>query len=354
MRTLNPYLMMALITTEDYLAVAGVMIVVLDRTGKVEKINKKGCEILGYERKEIISKNWFDQFLPPEARRSDLQQFRYLWTHADMLSQGQESRILTCSGEERLIQWDNTLIKNEAGEVVAMLRSGEDITEKRLLQKRLAAAESEKRKGILSAVLEAQEKERHQIASDLHDGICQVLTTCKLLLETEMQQGSTSPLVANTFRHLVELIGEVRQLSHRLNPAQLEDLGLEGAILELVEKINLCGTLKVELCCDTMDRVTVPDKLIALSLFRIVQEQVSNIIKHAEATKVTIQLNLSASAVELEITDNGKGFDKGRITKGLGLKNMYSRVDFHGGKALILSAPGEGCTLSVYVPLGAV
>src|SRR5687767_11887184 len=128
-----------------------------------------------------------------------------------------KNALLTRENEIRIIQWHNAYLYNEQGEVIAILSSGEDTTSKKVLQSRLAAQESDKRKQILAAVLEAQENERHDIAYELHDNVNQILTTCKILLESEMNKEGGSVFVKNSYRYLQNAIDEIRNLSHKLN-----------------------------------------------------------------------------------------------------------------------------------------
>ena len=89
---------------------------------------------------------------------------------------------------------------------------------------------------------------------------------------------------------------------------------------------------------------------MSLSVFRILQEQISNIIKHAKASKIEIAVHADKNSVDFEVKDNGKGFVLKTTTKGLGLKSIYSRAELHSGTVYINTAPGEGCVLSVHIP----
>jgi signal transduction histidine kinase len=179
----------------------------------------------------------------------------------------------------------------------------------------------------------------------------QILTTCKILLEGEINKGDAPLSLNHTYKHLQQAIDELRSLSHKLNPAQLHEIGLENALKELVKTVNHAASTHVSLQTDgspSLDDINVD---VSLSLFRIVQEQLNNILKHADATEVNITLTYSAHAVELEIVDNGKGFKLSSVTKGLGLKNMYNRAELYNGRVTIHTSPGEGCTVSVYMSL---
>lgn len=336
--------------TQEYFDFAGVILLVLNPDFTVHMINKTGCRLLGYAKDEIVGKNWFENFIPSDDRQALIQ------THTEALYANSkafeyyETGVLTRSGELRLIKWHNTFLKDGSGNIIASMSSGEDITEKRILESMLARKEKEKRKQIVSAVIEAQEKERKEIAYELHDNVNQILTTCKLLLEGEVLGEKTSPLVEKAYEYLQLAINEIRSMSHWLNPTQLTEIGLQESIEEVIQRIAISGKLHIKLTINDSEQLKKTDPNVRLSLFRIVQEQVNNILKHAAATRVWIQITVSEQSIDLEIKDNGKGFNPKKVRKGLGLRNIQSRAESHRGTTHIYSAQGEGCSLSVCIP----
>jgi len=337
--------------TQDYLDIAGVIIVVIRPDETVELINKRGCEVLGYSKDQIEGQKWFDQFVPHDEREESRRFFMQMLSNNDQPIEYFENAILTKSNDVRIIQWHNAYLRNDQGEVVAILSSGEDTTTKKVLQSRLAVQESEKRKQILAAVLEAQENERHEIAYELHDNVNQILTSCKILLESEIKKEGGSDFVKNSYKYLQNAIDEIRNLSHRLNPSQLEDIGLEEALKELLLRFEMTGKLDVQLSINDSEALKKMDYHISLSIFRIIQEQINNIIKYADASFVRISIEVSKQFIDVEISDNGKGFNPKTVAKGLGLANIRNRAEFHRGTSYVSSAPGEGCVLSVCLPL---
>ena len=336
--------------TQDYLDIAGVIIVVIKTDETVELINKKGCELLGFRKEEIVGQNWFDHFVAYDEREESRNHFKLMLQQTQPIEY-YENAVQNRNNQISIIQWHNAYLRNSAGEVTAILSSGEDTTSKKVLQSRLAAQESEKRKLILAAVLEAQENERYEIAHELHDNVNQILTTCKILLENELKKEDSSEFVKNSFRYLQGAIDEIRNLSHRLNPAQLKEIGLESSLQEIVRQLELAGKFEVQLDINNLGELKNLEYKISLTIFRIVQEQVSNIIKHADANFVRISIQMSNHFIDVEIVDNGIGFNPKTIVKGLGLTNIKNRVEFHGGTSHVSSAPGEGCALSICIPL---
>jgi PAS domain S-box-containing protein len=337
--------------TQDYLDIAGVMIVVIKPDQTIELINKKGCEVLGYEKGEIEGLNWFDQFVPAEDREEARSNFTQMLQSDYEPVNYYANTVLTKEGDIRFIQWHNAYLRDEAGLIIAILSSGEDVTFKKILQSRISSLQAEKRKQILAAILEAQENERYEIAYELHDNVSQILTTCKILLESEINSKEASPVVTNTYKYLQNAINEIRNLSHRLNPAQLEEIGLEDSIRHLVQRLAIARKFDVQFEVNDPKALKKLDYHISLSLFRIVQEQMNNILKHADAGFVRISINILGKFVDIEIMDNGKGFDPKTTAKGLGLKNIRNRAEYHQGRSYISAAPGEGCSLSVCIPI---
>lgn len=340
--------------TQDYLDIAGVIIVVIKPDETVELVNKKGCELLGYEKEEIEGSKWFDRFVPEDEREESRSYFKQMLQNDTPPIEYYENAVLTKQNDIRIIQWHNAYLRNEQGDIIAILSSGEDTTTKKVLQSRLAAQESEKRKQILAAVLEAQENERHDIAFELHDNVNQILTTCKILLESEIKKQGGSVFVKNSYRYLQNAIDEIRNLSHRLNPAHLEDMGLEESLREMLHRLDIAGKFDVQLTINDPAALRQIDYHISLSIFRIVQEQINNILKHADASFVRISIELSKQFIDVEIVDNGKGFIPTSVNRGLGLTNIRNRAEFHRGVSHINSAPGEGCVLSICLPLGRI
>jgi signal transduction histidine kinase len=228
-----------------------------------------------------------------------------------------------------------------------MIGAMQDITEQRQLQLQLKQEEQRKKEEIMEAIIDAQEKERYEISHELHDNVNQILTTCKLLLDAEAEQNGNKYLV-HSRENLQKAIDEIRNISHRLNPATLH-IGLQGAIDDLVTKINNTGKVYISFNSGLHTEARI-DEHVELALFRIVQEQLNNILKHSDAYKVSIDLILDRGKLKLTIADDGKGHDLQANRQGLGLKNIFNRAEFHKGFAEIFSEPGKGFMLQVQIP----
>lgn len=210
--------------------------------------------------------------------------------------------------------------------------------------------EENKKMEFIKAIMEAQEKERKEISFELHDNVNQILTTCKLFLEIARNNPADARFIDACYANIQNVIQEIRSISHNLTPYTLKDLGLLAAIHDLAGKINQSGKLSIRIQnTGTLEEERIsPD--IKLALFRIVQEKISNVLKHAQATEMTISFTTPEGRICLDLVDNGRGFDEKVVKKGLGLNNIHNRVEYYKGTMQLKTAPGEGCQLRVELP----
>lgn len=227
------------------------------------------------------------------------------------------------------------------------------IIESRKAEDRLLKQELNKQKLIAQAMVDAQEKERAEIGKELHDNINQILSTTKLYLElAKNDHKERLNLINRSAGNIHNAIHEIRNISRNLVPTSIGDLGLQDSIADLVQSLRTTKAINVEFYPAGNFDEKISSKL-KLMLFRIIQEQINNVLRHSDAKNLIIELMLedADNCIELSITDDGKGFDPGHAgKKGLGLSNIMSRADLFGGKVTIQSAPGSGCKLRVQVP----
>ena len=245
------------------------------------------------------------------------------------------------------------LIHDNKGNPTRLIGSMQDITGRRELEQKLLEQEIGKQKLLTQATIESQEKERKEIGKELHDNINQILSTTKLYLDLaeNTATGPTAEMIGMGSKNIMEAINEIRKLSRSLVPPTLGDLGLIESIKDLCEDFNYTRTFEV-----TFEHRNIKENKLAdnqkLMLFRIIQEQTNNIVKHAKAKHVIISLRATKGSINLEITDDGQGFNLKKTKKGVGLTNIINRAELFNGQVEIVTGQGKGCTIRVNVPLG--
>lgn len=221
------------------------------------------------------------------------------------------------------------------------------------IEKQKAAREEEEKqrhKLITEAVIQAQESERSLIGLELHDNINQVLTTVKLHNEMVLEGvGDAQCILPRTVKYLQDCINEIRSLSKRLSAPTLGKISLKESVADLVETINETSKVKISFQSCGFDQQVLKREL-HVGIYRILQEQLNNVLKHAEATEVFVRLECVHEHVLLSVTDNGKGFTIKSNKNGIGLINMQTRAENLNGSFSIESKPGEGCTMKVRLP----
>lgn len=237
--------------------------------------------------------------------------------------------------------------------VVALVFTGSltlSIKEHRLADRKLQA--------LNQRILSLQEEERSRVSRELHDGISQLLVSIKFqfeLADHELEAGSAGGLATlrQATARLGGAIGEIRRISHDLRPSLLDTLGLPAAIGQLAREFEQrCGLAVIYR--HRLADAALPDAS-AVALFRIVQEALTNIERHARASTVHIDLEASAQGVQLAVRDDGVGFNPRKIERmpgGIGLRNIRERVEHLGGQFSLSSSAGE-TAMRVILPLAA-
>jgi signal transduction histidine kinase len=241
----------------------------------------------------------------------------------------------------------------ELGEARA---AGEIQLEVELNEQRLS-----RQKQITEAVILAQEKERTEIGKELHDNVNQILGASNLYINSAMtDEEMRQELLERSTELVSNAINEIRKISKSLITPGLREIGLVESIEDIIDDLRVAGSgaaggaagdkLAIDLDLQNISEDQIEDRR-KLAVFRIVQEQLNNIVKHARATRVLIRLSGEQDQIVLTVADNGVGFDVGRHRKGVGITNIISRAEMFNGKVEIVSGPGEGCTLTVNLPM---
>jgi len=208
--------------------------------------------------------------------------------------------------------------------------------------------EAEKSQDLLKSALNAQEKERRRIGSDIHDDVGPLLSLLKLQLSNIARKSSDSSqnkLIKESKDTIDSIIKNVRRVSRDLAPAVLFELGLEEALFQIEEKLKSLTSAKVEFTINCS--LSTISSSQALAIHRVLQESLNNILKHADADKIDVDLSCDESILKIEISDNGKGFNTEKINDGCGLNNIRARAKMFGGNLSVQSKLDNGTVLII-------
>jgi PAS domain S-box-containing protein len=234
----------------------------------------------------------------------------------------------------------------------AILLLSNDVTARIQLEEELNQQRLSRQKQITEAVIVAQEKERTEIGKELHDNVNQILGAANLYVNTAMvDEDLRQELLERSTELLTRAVNEIRKISKSLITPGLREIGLIESIEDIMEDLKLARGIAVNLEIQDILEEEIEDRR-KLTLFRIVQEQLNNIVKHAKAKSVNIRLLGEDGNLILTIADDGVGFDVNRHRKGVGITNIISRAEIFNGNVEIHSTPGDGCVLEVRLPLG--
>lgn len=324
------------------------MIGVLDDEGNIKYISPTSFVISGYQPEELIGRNVFE-FMHEEDMPVLIEELQKV---AQSTNSGEPTlhRFRSKAGDWVWLESKGMNRTNDL-QVGGIIINARDVTDRILLQQKLAEGQQQSQRAITSAVIKAQEREREIVGRELHDNVNQVLTTVKLYTELIADGlGDQKELVRKAQQHLQSCIDEIRSISKRLSAPTLGEIGLEDSIKELVESINLTNRIEIHYSLQAISELQIPHDM-HLAVYRIIQEQLNNILKHASASAVSIELKKDESNLILHITDNGTGFDPSVKRSGIGITNMRTRAENLGGQFELRSKPGNGCQLSVSFPL---
>jgi signal transduction histidine kinase len=217
--------------------------------------------------------------------------------------------------------------------------------------KNMLEEKSRHQKILVSAVIEGQEKERKNIGAELHDNINPLLATAKMYLCVARDNEPERLAMIQTSKEVIdETVSEIRKLSHVLVGPPASEFLLQQSLKELVTAIEVGASFKINFTSNDFDESQLSEN-IKLTIYRIVQEQMNNVVKYAAAENVHISICENRDELVLMIKDNGIGFDTNKKTKGIGLRNIETRLELVNGKMFISTSPGKGCEMQVSVPV---
>lgn len=228
-----------------------------------------------------------------------------------------------------------------------------DVTSIRKMEQSIKEQEIQREKELAEARIQIEDKQRYEIGQDLHDGVGQMLALINMYIGMLRSNGNLSPKELKDLEGAIQkTIEQVRNLSRLLAPPELEDIGLRESIRELINSCSIMKkpSFKLEIYPIEEDYNLNMNK--KRMVYRVVQELLNNTFKHAEAERVQLKLSFDKKNFYLYYEDDGQGFDKNKIKKGIGLDSIESRIKYHHGALKMESKPGKGSKTTITLPIG--
>ncbi|MFC2049925.1 PAS domain S-box protein [Chloroflexota bacterium] len=320
-----------------------------DIDGKIVIANKACEKVTGYSPDELIGKN-VSEIMPPDAL-SIARDVKTKLMKGQSIDQRYDQRFIKKDGSEAIIELFTRLIRVD-GKPVTFQNIARDVTEERRLRDNLRLQ--------IHKTLMAQEEERRRIARDLHDDVAQSILLLSRRLDILISGGTHKPPKApvSKLEDIQAIANEayrsLQRYARDLRPSILDQMGLVAALNWLAEELGKELGIKTTVKADKLPPLPSETEL---AMFRIAQEALNNVRRHAQASDINIKVKSDSNSVKMTITDNGKGFSTPRLTGDLaregklGVLGMEERARLIGGKIQIKSEPGKGTIVIAKVPI---
>lgn len=319
------------------------IVAITDVSGKINYVNDKFCEISKYSREELLGQD--HRIINSGYHSKDF--IRNLWR---TIGSGKvwKGEIKNRAKDGTYYWVDTTIVPflNENGKPYQYVAIRNEITQRKKMEEDL--------KQLPQKIIQAQERERERISREIHDDLGQSLVTFKILLQSVLlapKTASSKQSVDKLIKDVDKIIEKTRHLTAALRPSTLEVLGLTTALKVLIEEFKQ-KNLKIRFNYDQLEKVKFEGD--SINFYRIIQEALTNVVKHAKATKVDITTEVS-DHLTLTIKDDGQGFPKTaplsqQQPEGLGLSTMRERARLLKGEIEIVSNPQQGTTIILKIP----
>ena len=310
-------------------------------------------ELFGYvikDNKGDMIRDWVN-YLHPDDKETVVKELQDSiksttthWEHA--------YRVTRANGSVAKVFVRASIIRHANGKAYRMIGAMQDLSRQNELEEKLEQEIKLKEKQIAEATEDAKDTERSDIGKELHDNINQLLGASKMYVEMAKRGGKDSKMYLNrSSEYTLTAIEEIRKLTKGLRSDAIKNLGLCESVKSLTRDLMEVNPKKIYCVLDSFQERTVNDKF-KLNVFRIMQEELNNILKHAGATEVNIRLSQNNQFIMLTIADDGVGFDTTKKRQGIGVANIKDRAAAYNGVADFISEPGHGCKLTVTFPVG--
>ena len=257
--------------------------------------------------------------------------------------------MYTKDGVRKIVRVDGQPMRDENGNLSMFFAIVTDITEQRRMEEERLQNQLNQQKEITRVMMQAQEAERDNLGRELHDNINQLLAATALQLSYCSSNYKTArPVIEDCRKNVMMAIDEIRHLSHKM---VMPHFSVSNLSCELNWLIAHYKHTPLQIQLDTTgwkDADIQP--AIKETFFRIAQEQMGNILKHAQASKVLMRISTDEETAQLSICDDGIGFDTSQEKKGIGITNIINRAEAYNGTSQFISSPGQGCRLLVTIP----
>lgn len=333
---------------------ANSIIIRFDTEGRITFFNEYAQRFFGFDEDEILGRTMIDTILPTVRSngRSIIGEIEDFMRGPERFEIN-ELENMRRDGERVWVTWTNRPILDGQGNVAEFLWVGVDVTERRQNRRQI--------KNLTHELIKAQENERYRISRDLHDHIAQDLSSLKIRLQTLFNApqgtGDGSPQQVNDIVNILQRsISDVRNLAYDLRPPGLDQLGLVRTLFVYCEDFAQNNDLKIDFISAGLDDLLLEED-IQINIYRLIQEALHNVKKHARAKGVTIRLVTSSPNLLLRIIDDGSGFDAGSWRskaykeKRMGLQSMVERVGLLGGTIDIRSQQQKGTGIFISIPI---
>ncbi|QNA45282.1 hybrid sensor histidine kinase/response regulator [Lacibacter sediminis] len=307
------------------------------------EVNETATENYGYSRQDFLKMSMLD--IRREEDRKNFTSFAKEAKNECFTSTSRLWKHINNEGEEMYMQIVSNKIEYNNRSAIMAIAS--NVTEKIKLERKLEEEKQKMEQEITRAVIIAQEKEREEIGRELHDNVNQILASSRLYLGLVKDKGVEYKSFIEESDVLIHTaIQEIRHLSHALIPPAMQDADLEKSINSLINIVQEGSGIIVSKEVSIIDKSIMSEQL-KLTIYRILQEQVNNILKYAKASTMEIQLLQCNEKILLRVRDNGIGFDPEQKTDGVGLMNIRTRAALQKGDVKMITSPGNGCELFV-------
>ena len=308
--------------------------------------------VFGYQIvNAIIPQSFWESRLHPDDKTRILEKLKKVISEGSDSLWEDEYRFQKADGSYADVHDRGHIIYDKNNRAVRMIGATQDISEKVLLQKKLVEERLTRQRELTAAIFKAQENEREIIGKELHDNLGQTLAVARMYLQMSKKNEKNKDMyIEKSSDFIINVMKEIRRIAKNLIIPGTHIIGLFDNIKNLLADLKEITAVKIEFHKTGITEKDLNEQM-QLTIFRIVQEQVNNILKHANASEAVIHLSRQNNEMTLLISDNGKGGDMTNEKNGVGIINIKSRAELYHGRVTIVTEPGHGFELKVMLPL---